>query len=326
MRDSDYDCIIPFSGGKDSTFSLYYATKVLGLRSLVVSFDHGFYRDTVLENRDRTISRLGADLLTFRPNPKLVKKLMMQSLIDKGDFCWHCHTGIFSYPLRIAVEKSIPLVLWGEASTEYTNYFDVKDFHAIDEVFFDRIVNLGISPADMHLRLNEEFDERDFYPFVVPSIKELNSKKIMSFPLGSFIKWDTKNQVRIIKEELGWKGDEVEGVSPTYDYEKIECMMQGMRDYIKYLKRGYARTTHLTSMDIRGGVLNRKDGEVLVDKYERMKPQSLELFLKFLQIDEGEFNEIVLKHAIDPWEGKIPIRIGKAPHDYGSWGKKLLDN
>jgi hypothetical protein len=99
-----------------------------------------------------------------------------------------------------------------------------------------------------------------------------------------------------------------------------------MRDYIKYLKRGYARTTHLTSMDIRGGVLNRREGEVLVDKHERMKPQSLELFLKFLQINEGEFNEIVLKHAIDPWEGKIPIKIGKAPHDYGSWGKKLLNN
>jgi len=222
LRNADYDCIIPFSGGKDSTYSLYYATKVLGLRSLVVSFDHGFYRDIVLENRNRTISKLGADLLTFKPNPKLVKKLMMQSLIDKGDFCWHCHTGIFSYPLRIAVEKSIPLVLWGEASTEYTNYFDVKDFHAIDEVFFDRIVNLGISPVDMHLRLNEEFDQREFYPFVVPSIEELNSKKIMSFPLGSFIKWDTKNQVKIIKEELGWKGDEVEGVPSTYDYEKIE--------------------------------------------------------------------------------------------------------
>lgn len=325
LRNSDYDCVIPFSGGKDSTFSLYYATKVLGLRSLVVSFDHGFYRDTVLENRDRTISRLGADLLTFRPNPKLVKKLMMQSLIDKGDFCWHCHTGIFSYPLRIALEKSIPLVLWGEASTEYTNYFDVKDFHAIDEVFFNRIVNLGISPADMHLRLNEEFEPRDFYPFVVPSIEELNSKNIMSFPLGSFIKWDTKNQVKIIKEELGWQGEEVEGVSPAYDYEKIECMMQGMRDYIKYLKRGYGRTTHLASMDIRAGILNRKDGEALVAEHERKKPQSLELFLRFLQIDESQFYEIVMKHAIDPWEGKIPVKIGKAPLDYSRWSTKLLN-
>jgi hypothetical protein len=178
----------------------------------------------------------------------------------------------------------------------------------------------------MYLRLNEEFDQRDFYPFVVPSIKELNSKKIMSFPLGSFIKWDTKNQVRIIKEELGWKGDEVEGVPSTYDYEKIECMMQGMRDYIKYLKRGYARTTHLTSMDIRSGILSRSDGAALVEKYERLKPQSLDLFLKFLQIDEAEFNEIVLSHSIDPWEGKIPVKIGKAPHDYVNWEKKLLNN
>ena len=46
-----------------------------------------------------------------------------------------------------------------------------------------------------------------------------------------------KEQSEIIKKELGWKGDEVENVPPEYDYEKIECYMQGVRDYIKYLKR-----------------------------------------------------------------------------------------
>ena len=45
-----------------------------------------------------------------------------------------------------------------------------------------------------------------------------------------------KKQVEIIKRELDWQGDRVEGVPPQYDYEKIECMMQGSRDFIKYLK------------------------------------------------------------------------------------------
>ena len=320
-----YDCVIPFSGGKDSTFSLYYATKVLDLRVLVVCFDHGFYRDKLLQNRERTINRLGVDLLTFRPNPKLIKKIMIQSLKDKGDFCWHCHTGVSSYPLQVAIEKSIPLVLWGESTTEYTNYFKVEDFHSIDALIFSRIATLGISPTDMYLRLNEEFESREFNPFTIPSLTELQKKNIATFPLGNFIKWDTNSQVKIIKDELGWEGDEVEGIAPRYDYEKIECMMQGMRDYIKYVKRGYARTTHLTSIDVRNGLLTRDEAENLTKEHEGKKPQSIEIFLEYLQITEEEFNNIIINQSIDPWEGKIPVKIGKAPKDYLSWQKKLLD-
>ena len=324
-KKASYDCIIPFSGGKDSTFSLYYAVEILKLRVLVVSFDHGFYRDNLLRNRERTINKLGVDLVTFRPNQVLVKKLMLQSLKDKGDFCWHCHTGIGSYPLQVAVEKSIPLVLWGESSTEYTNYFKVEDFHSIDEVAFNRIANLGMSATDMYFRLNEEFELREFAPFTIPSLSELQSKKITTFPLGNFIKWDTKNQVEIIKNKLDWQGDEVEGVPNQYDYEKIECMMQGMRDYIKYIKRGYARTSHLASIDIRNGSLDRNEAQALVEEHEGQKPESIRLFLEFLQITEEEFNDIVVAQTIDPWDGKIPVKIGKAPHDYSSWQKKLLN-
>ena len=324
-KKASYDCVIPFSGGKDSTFSLYYAVEVLKMKVLVVSFDHGFYRETLLSNRERTINRLGVDLLTFRPNQKLVKKLMLQSLKDKGDFCWHCHTGISSYPLQVAVEKSIPLVLWGESSSEYTNYFKVEDFHSIDEIAYNRITNLGISADDMYFRLNEEFESREFAPFSIPSLRELQAKDITTFPLGNFIKWDTKKQVETIKEKLGWIGDEVEGVPKIYNYEKIECMMQGMRDYIKFVKRGYARTSHLASIDIRSGILGRNEGQALVEKHEGQKPESIELFLEFLKITEDELNEIIKAQAVDPWEGKIPVKIGKAPSDYSNWQRKLLN-
>ena len=47
----DYDCIVPFSGGKDSTFTLWALMKEFGLKPLVVSFDHGFMRPQVLANR-----------------------------------------------------------------------------------------------------------------------------------------------------------------------------------------------------------------------------------------------------------------------------------
>ena len=323
-RNAQYDCIIPFSGGKDSTFSLYYAVKELGLKVLVVSFDHGFYRKNLLDNRDRTLSRLGVDFLSFKPNQKLVKKMMLQSLKDKGDFCWHCHTGISAYPLRVAAEKEIPLVLWGESSTEYTNYFKVEDFHSIDSSSYNRIANLGISAEDMYFRLEEEFELREFLPFSLPSESDMRAKQIATYPLGNFIKWDTESQVALIQRELDWTGDEVEGVPAEFKYEKIECMMQGMRDFLKYSKRGYARTTHLASIEIRNGRMTRDEGDKLVSEFEGKRPYSLDLFLDFLEISETELFSILESKKIDPWDGKVPVSIGRKPHDFQDWRDKLI--
>ena len=96
---SEYDCIVPFSGGKDSTFTLYKLVMDFKLKPLVVSFDHGFMRTNLLENNIKTFKKLGVDHISFRPNWKLVQILMKESLIRKGDFCWHCHTGIFALSL-----------------------------------------------------------------------------------------------------------------------------------------------------------------------------------------------------------------------------------
>jgi len=313
----NYDCIIPFSGGKDSVFTLFYAVRVLGLKPLVVSFDHGFYRPNLIETRNKVLKELGVDFLSFSPNWKLVQKLMLKSFLDKGDFCWHCHTGIFSYPMWVAIEKKIPLVLWGEPSSEYASYYDYSEVEKVDEDRFNRITNLGISAQDMAARLNYEFDERDFAPFTYPEAGLLQELQVVSVPLGSFIPWDVKAQVERIKNELGWEGDEVEGVPPEYDYEKVECYMQGVRDYIKYLKRGYARTTHLTSLDIRNGRKTREESLDLVEKYERKIPYNLELFLRYTGLTEEEFMKVVEKHKILD-EPKLILQIGKRPKDFES--------
>lgn len=134
-----YDCIVPFSGGKDSTYTLWYIVEKLGLKPLVVSFDHGFYRPKNLENNERTLRKLGVDFLKFRSDWKTVKKLMLIALRLKGDFDWHAHVGTFVYPMQIAVKYEVPLIFWGEPSSEYTAYADSEEIEGFrkDQFMFN---------------------------------------------------------------------------------------------------------------------------------------------------------------------------------------------
>ena len=54
--------------------------------------------------------------------------------------------------------------------------------------------------------------------------KELRENKIKACYLGNYIPWDVRKQVEIIKKELDWKGDEVEGIPENYDYEKLNVL------------------------------------------------------------------------------------------------------
>lgn len=323
----DYDCIVPFSGGKDSTFTLWHLVTQKKLKCLVVSFDHGFYRPRLLENRRRTLKKLGQDFIQFTPNWKLVRKLMYESLRRRGDFCWHCHTGIFSYPMRLAVKLEIPLLIWGEPTGEYGSFYAYDEVEEVNEERFNRFVNLGITAEDMKGMLDDTVsdfrpDPRDFLPYTYPSKMELRQLKCKSVLLGHYLPWDVKKQVEIIKQELGWEGDRVEGIPPEYDYEKVECFMQGVRDYLKYLKRGIGRTNHLVGIDIRNGRLSREEGLRLMREYDGKRPASLDLFLDFVGMSEEDFEEIAREHVVAPnqWKNE-PLPPGEKTWDFDLWDR-----
>ena len=321
----EYDCIIPFSGGKDSTYTLYHMMKEFRIKPLVVQFNHGFMRPTLLGNNERTFRKLGVDVLSFTPNWRVVKRLMLEALVRKGDFCWHCHTGIYSYPMHVALKYNTPLIVWGEPSSEYTAYYNYRDdaIEEVDETRFNRFINLGITAEDMAgmIRSDFDFDPRDLAPYTYPPVRELRRLKYRSVCLGSFIPWDTRNQAQIIEDELGWQGDEVENMPPgLYRYEKIECYVQGVRDYIKYLKRGYHRVTQMTALDLRNGRIEKAEADRLVREFQNRRPPSLDIFLEYLGINEGEFNSIVLNTVVPPHRPDFDaITPGDKTWDFDLW-------
>ena len=153
-------------------------------------------------------------------------------------------------------------------------------------------------------------------------MKELRRINYRSVCLGSYVPWDVKRQSEIIQRELGWKGDEVENVPQGYSYEKIECYMQGVRDWIKYIKRGYTRPSHLVSLDIRNKRMGRDEAMKIVEQHEGHRPPSLDLFLKFVGLTEEEFMEVALGHTVSPWHfDSSQMKTGKKTHDFDQWIK-----
>jgi hypothetical protein len=220
----------------------------------------------------------------------------------------------------VALRYQVPLVVWGEPSAEYTAYYSYDQAEEVDEKRFNRYVNLGITAQDMYVRLGGAVEERELRPFTYPPLKELRKINYRSVCLGSYVPWDVKRQVEVIKEELGWRGDEVENVPPGYDYEKIECYMQGVRDYLKYIKRGYTRPAHLASLDVRNRRLTREEALAIVGEYEGRRPPSLDLFLNFLGLTESEFLEVAMSHGVSPYQhDPAQVTPGRKTADFDQW-------
>jgi tRNA(Ile)-lysidine synthase TilS/MesJ len=99
-----YHVIVPWSGGKDSTYVLYVMKKLYGLNVLALNFDNGFKSDAAYQNLDRISRTLGVDLVILRPDWTLMRDLYKHHLKEKGELCSVCNMVgymlIFSFTLK----------------------------------------------------------------------------------------------------------------------------------------------------------------------------------------------------------------------------------
>ena len=146
----------------------------------MVRFDHNFYRENHELNVQKTISKLGVDFINYKSNFDIVKKTMLESLIRRGDFCWHCHVGVSALPINIAIEKnSAPF--YGEPSFEYLHIMTMRKLKRWI-MRFNKVSNLGINAEDMHEMIKERFPNaniaiKDLKPYIFPSPRDLIQNK-----------------------------------------------------------------------------------------------------------------------------------------------------
>ena len=322
-----YDCIVPYSGGKDSVFQLYYIVRVLKLKPLVVRYNHWGYRPLVEENNRSVFKQLGVDVVELTTSFHTVRETMLEAFKRRGDSCWHCHTGIYAGVMHMAVRFEVPLLFWGESTAEYHSWYTFEDMEEVDEKRFNRLMNQGMTADDMYEFLEGRVERRDLWMFDYPKRKDLMRLKVRSICLGTYIEWDTKTNVELIKRELGWKGQQVEGVPPEYDYEKIECTFQGMRDFSKFVKRGYGRANHLLSIDIRNDRKTREEAMEIEVQYDGKRPASLEWFLDIIKLSEQEYYDILKPQSVHPWQfDPKNVETGPEMPDFKVWDRTNLDS
>ncbi len=321
-RNDQYDCVIPASFAKDSSFQLLYAVKDLGMKPLVIRYDHGLYRPTVEENFRRTTKILGVDVVTFGVSFHVVREIMLEGLKRRGDVCGFCHDGIFSNTMQQVVRYKVPLVLWGEPISEYQNFgsgLTYDDMELVDETRYNRVANLGMTAEDLFYMLDGRVSKRDLAPYEYPPASELKRLRVQSICLGSYIQWDVKAQTERIKKELGWQGDYVENIPESHSYEKIECQLQATRDWIRWLKRGHSRASHLANIEIRAGRMTREQGIEFEQVNQPKRPSSLDHFLKMWHLTESEFESIVLRHKVGDHDFPRSNEKAPAPVDLPKW-------
>ena len=289
---SKYDCIIPVSGGKDSTFQTYTIKETFGLNPLAVNF-HPHDQTEIGRKNLENLKQLGVDCIEFSANPLVYSKLAKFGLVELGDFQWPEHIGIFTVPVQVAVRYKIPLIIWGEnPQLEYGQPTNIDTDTILDREWNEK--NGGyfldkIKPKDM---TKYGFKTKELIPYIYPSDDDIRQIGVTGIFLGSYVKWDLFKQLDFVKE-LGFsENDEVK--EGTYDkWENLDVYFTVFHDYFKFLKYGFGRTTDHASIEIRYERITREQGIELVKKYEGKIPRKyLDKFLKSADISEQEFHDI----------------------------------
>lgn len=291
---SNYDCIIPVSGGKDSH---YQAIKMLelGMNPLCVTATTCSLSNIGRRNIDN-IKKLGVDYVEVTTNRVVRRKLNKFSLINIGDISWPEHVTIFTVPVRIAVQMNIPLIIWGENSqNEYGGPATDAENSILTRGWLEEFGGMqGLRVTDMIGQ--EDIQKRDLIQYTYPDDESLNRVGVTGLFLGYYLPWDGYHNA-VVAQGHGFETypQFVEG--SFANYENLDNYQTGIHDYFKFLKYGFGRATDISSLHIRRGRISRENAMPIVNEHDGKFPwvylgRSIEEILEEIDMSLEEFIKI----------------------------------
>jgi N-acetyl sugar amidotransferase len=266
---SNWDCIVPVSGGKDSTFQVLRMLQ-LGLNPLCVTSTTCDLSEIGRRNI-QNLKNYGVDYVEFSPNPAVRRKLNRIGLEQVGDISWPEHVGIFTIPVRAAVQYGVPLLVWGENSqNEYGGPAAAAENNVLDRRWLEEFGGmLGLRVTDL-IGL-EGIKSRDIIPYTYPSDEELKRVGVTGLFLGHYLPWDGYSNALIVQAN-GFETLPTTVEGSVVNYENLDNHQTGIHDYFKFLKFGFGRATDIACLHLRRGRVTRQDALEMVSRHDGKFP------------------------------------------------------
>jgi N-acetyl sugar amidotransferase len=298
-----YDCLIPVSGGKDSYYQIHLMKTVYKMNPLLVTYNANNYLSIGLENVQNMREVFGCDHIFFTPAVRTLIKLNRIGFKLMGDMNWHAHAGMFTYPIRVAVDMNIPLMIWGEHG-----FMDLGGMHSYNDLveftyrYRHEHCMRGYEWYDMtddglarlgRPELAEGLNPDDLIPWMYPGDEDIRRVGVRGIYVSNYFKWDANEHIKIVTEKYGFKLPP-EPFERTYrKMSNLDDMHEnGIHDYLKFVKFGYGRATDHSCKDIRSGLLTREEAIGMVRKMDHVKSKDLYRWLEYVGMEEKEFDRI----------------------------------
>ena len=271
-----YECVIPVTGDGDSYSVVEYVIKKLKLRPLLVSYNNLFMNDIGFKNLSNLKIVFDCDLAVYQPSIQEVRDLIKASLFHIGSIYWHSHAGLTCFPIWKAIEKEIPLIIWGgQESVIQTGIFDYND-----KVEMSRWYR-----SERHLMGCEIDDLEDFEPAIkknnnsvyrYPNQSDIDKLQLRGIYLSNYIDWDRKVLRDLATKKYGYiQKPQAFSANPA---KSPGCSFYGgIHDYLKYIKLGYWSLFDYNAQEIRRGRLT----------LEKSKKQMLEFLPNLNSIEDN---------------------------------------
>ncbi|GAB4284141.1 MAG: pseudaminic acid biosynthesis protein PseA [Oscillatoriaceae cyanobacterium] len=266
---SNYDCIIPVSGGKDSHFQVIRMLE-LGMNPLCVTATTDKLSDIGRRNIEN-LKNLGVDYLEVTVNPVVRRKINKLVLTQIGDISWPEHVVIFTIPVRVAVQFNIPLIIWGEnPQNEYGGPASATENNTLTRRWLEEFGGLlGLRVSD--LIGQEGIERKHLIQYSYPSDEDLQRVGLTGLFLGYYLLWDGY-QNALYAQAHGFETYHKPVEGSLVNYENLDNYQTGIHDYFKFLKYGFGRATDLACLHIRRGRLSRQDAIKLVRMHDGKFP------------------------------------------------------
>ncbi len=302
-NDSNYDCVIGVSGGKDSTFQALYARDMLGLKPLLVNSEEEGITEIGRKNIEN-LKQLGFDCISLRPNPRVMKKVIKRDFYEYLNPVKVTEFSLWASAYIIADKFNISLIIQGEnpALTLGVRNVIAADGNALNVLKQDTLA----SGWERYIKDDVLKEDLFMFRFDMDSILR---KGVRAVWLQYYTReWSQPHNAEFsIRNGLTIRPQNTDPseIGTYILYSQLDGDLLPVNQMIKFFKFGFGQCTDHACYDIREGKITREEAIELVKKYDgKCGSKYIKDFCNYINITTDEFWSVVNASHGPMWENK----------------------